>query len=83
MGPLNILNAIRIVDQKLNFIKLVLQVIWKLDEKIQNENTRFKPSSPYAIAKLHAYWTTVNFRNSYNMFCCNGILFNHGSYKRN
>jgi GDPmannose 4,6-dehydratase len=48
----------------------------------QTETTPFKPRSPYAIAKLYAYWTTVNYRESYGMFCCNGILFNHESPRR-
>ncbi|MFH0752517.1 MAG: GDP-mannose 4,6-dehydratase [archaeon] len=49
---------------------------------IQNEQTPFKPRSPYAIAKLDAFWTTRNYRESYNMFACNGILFNHESERR-
>jgi len=48
----------------------------------QNENTPFAPRSPYAIAKLYAYWATVNYREAYNMFACNGILFNHTSPRR-
>ena len=80
MGPLNILNAIRVVNQKIKFYQASTSELYgNSSEKVQNETTRFQPSSPYAIAKLHAYWTTVNFRNSYNMFCCNGILFNHES----
>ena len=46
-------------------------------ESPQNENTQFRPRSPYGIAKLYAHWTTINYRESYNMFCCCGILFNH------
>ncbi|MBF0487123.1 MAG: GDP-mannose 4,6-dehydratase [Nitrospirae bacterium] len=46
---------------------------------IQNEDVPFKPRSPYAVSKLYAYWMTVNFRESYGMFCCNGLLFNHES----
>ena len=80
MGPLNILNAIRVVNERIKFYQASTSELYgNSNEKIQNEYTRFHPSSPYAIAKLHAYWTTVNFRNSYNMFCCNGILFNHES----
>ena len=48
----------------------------------QNENTPFRPRSPYAIAKLYAYWTTVNYREAYGMYACNGILFNHESTRR-
>ena len=79
-GPLNILNAIKVVNQRIKFYQASTSELYgNSSEKVQNETTRFQPSSPYAIAKLHAYWTTVNFRNSYNMFCCNGILFNHES----
>ena len=80
MGPLNILNAIKALIKTLNFIKpVLLRLYGNSKEKIQNEMTRFEPSSPYAISKLYAYWMTVNFRESYNMFCTNGILFNHES----
>ena len=80
MGPLNILNAIRVVNKKIKFYQASTSELYgNSDERIQNENTKFQPSSPYAIAKLHAYWTTINFRKSYNMFCSNGILFNHES----
>ena len=80
MGPLNILDAIRVINQKIKFYQASTSELYgNSEEKVQNETTTFQPSSPYAIAKLHAYWTTVNFRNSYNMFCCNGILFNHES----
>lgn len=51
-------------------------------ESPQNESTRFQPRSPYGIAKLYAHWTTINYRESYNMFCCCGILFNHESERR-
>ena len=80
MGPLNILNAIRVVNKKIKFYQASTSELYgNSDQRIQNENTKFQPSSPYAIAKLHAYWTTINFRKSYNMFCSNGILFNHES----
>ena len=51
-------------------------------EKPQTEKTPFYPRSPYAVAKLYAYWITVNYREAYNMFACNGILFNHESQRR-
>ena len=51
-------------------------------ESSQNENTKFQPRSPYGTAKLYAHWTTINYRESYNMFCCCGILFNHESERR-
>ena len=49
-----------------------------VQEVPQKENTPFYPRSPYAVSKLYAYWITVNYRESYGMFACNGILFNHG-----
>jgi GDPmannose 4,6-dehydratase len=52
------------------------------EEIPQNENTRFRPRSPYAVAKVYGYYATVNYRESYDMFCCNGILFNHESPRR-
>ena len=80
IGPLNILNAIRVINKNIKFYQASTSELYGNSiEKIQDENTKFQPSSPYAIAKLHAYWTTINFRESYNMFCCNGILFNHES----
>ena len=53
-----------------------------MQEKPQNENTPFYPRSPYAASKLYAYWITVNYREAYNLFACNGILFNHESPRR-
>jgi len=58
------------------------ELFGKVLETPQNENTPFNPKSPYAISKLFAYWTTVNYRESYNIFACNGILFNHESPRR-
>ena len=55
------------------------ELFGKIQESIQNENTPFYPRSPYAISKLLAYWTTINYRESYGLFACNGILFNHES----
>ena len=54
----------------------------KAAEVPQNEQTRFYPRSPYGVAKLYAHWITVNYRESYDMFCCSGILFNHESPRR-
>ena len=80
MGPLNILNAIKSINKNIKFYQASTSELYgNSKEKIQNEMTRFEPSSPYAISKLYAYWITVNFRESYNMFCTNGILFNHES----
>ena len=53
-----------------------------VQEVPQSETTPFYPRSPYAVAKMYAYWITVNYREAYNMFACNGILFNHESPKR-
>ena len=80
VGPLKILNAIKNIDTKIKFYQASTSELYgNSNEDIQDENTKFEPTSPYAISKLYAYWMTVNFRNSYNMFCCNGILFNHES----
>ena len=54
----------------------------KVLEKPQRETTPFYPRSPYAVAKVYAYWVTVNYRESYGLFACNGILFNHESPRR-
>ena len=66
--------------KKLNFIKQVHQkCLEKLAEIPQNEKTPFYPRSPYGVAKVYAHWITVNYREAYNIFACNGILFNHES----
>ena len=49
------------------------------NNKIQNEKSKFYPKSPYAVAKTYAHWITINYREAYNIFACNGILFNHES----
>ena len=54
----------------------------KLIRFTQNENTKFYPRSPYAVAKLYAYWITINYREAYGIYACNGILFNHESPRR-
>ena len=81
LGTLRILEAIRIWGlrkyqilsyQHLNFMETP-------SDKYQNEKTPFCPRSPYAVAKLYAYWITVNYREAYNIFAANGILFNHES----
>lgn len=58
------------------------EMFGNVEEVPQNEDTRFRPRSPYAIAKVYGYYTTINYRESYDMFCCNGILFNHESPRR-
>ena len=82
LGALRILEAMRILDlqNKTRFYQASTSEIYGLAQEVpQKENTPFYPRSPYAVAKLYAYWITVNYREAYNMFACNGILFNHES----
>jgi GDPmannose 4,6-dehydratase len=85
MGTLRILEAIRILglDKKVRFYQASTSELYGLvQETPQNETTPFYPRSPYAVAKLYAYWITVNYREAYGMYACNGILFNHESPRR-
>ena len=84
MGTLRILEAIRILkfQKKTKFYQASTSEIFGNTEIPQNENTPFRPRSPYAISKLYAYWTTVNYREAYNIFAVNGILFNHEGPRR-
>ncbi|KHF25093.1 GDP-D-mannose dehydratase [Solemya velum gill symbiont] len=85
IGPLRILEAIRILglEEKTRFYQASTSELYgKAVEMPQNENTPFHPRSPYAVAKLYAYWITVNYREAYGMYACNGILFNHESPMR-
>jgi GDPmannose 4,6-dehydratase len=85
MGTLRLLEAIRFLglEKKTKFYQASTSELYGLvQETPQKETTPFYPRSPYAIAKLYAYWTTVNYRESYGMFACNGILFNHESPRR-
>lgn len=82
IGALRILEAIRILklENKTRFYQASTSELYgKVQEIPQTEKTPFYPRSPYAAAKLYAYWITVNYREAYNMFACNGILFNHES----
>ena len=80
VGPLNLLEAIRVVDKTIRFYQASSSEIYGLVQAVpQNEDTPFYPRSPYAAAKLFAHWLTVNYRESYDMFACSGILFNHES----
>ncbi len=82
IGILRILEAIRLLgfSKKTKVYQASTSELYgKAKEVPQSENTPFKPRSPYAIAKLYAYWITVNYREAYNIFACNGILFNHES----
>jgi GDPmannose 4,6-dehydratase len=82
IGTLRILEAIRILgmEKATRFYQASTSELYGLVQQIpQNEKTPFYPRSPYAVAKLYAYWITVNYREAYGMFACNGILFNHES----
>jgi GDPmannose 4,6-dehydratase len=81
-GTLRILEAIRILDltQKTRFYQASTSELYgKVQEVPQSETTPFYPRSPYAVAKMYAYWITVNYREAYGIYACNGILFNHES----
>lgn len=83
LGTLRILDAIKESGLKTKFYQASSSELYgKIQEKKQSETTPFYPRSPYAVAKLYSYWITVNYRESYNMFACNGILFNHESPRR-
>jgi GDPmannose 4,6-dehydratase len=83
IGTLRMLDAIREAGIKTKFYQASSSELYgKVQEVPQKETTPFYPRSPYAVAKLYAYWITVNYRESYNMFACNGILFNHESPRR-
>ncbi len=82
LGALRILEAIRILglEKKTKFYQASTSELYGLvQETPQKETTPFYPRSPYAAAKLYAYWITVNYREAYGMYACNGILFNHES----
>jgi GDPmannose 4,6-dehydratase len=82
LGTLRILEAIRILglEKKTRFYQASTSELYGLVQEIpQKETTPFYPRSPYAVAKLYAYWITVNYREAYGMYACNGILFNHES----
>jgi GDPmannose 4,6-dehydratase len=85
MGTLRLLEAIRILglEKKTRFYQASTSELYGLvQETPQKESTPFYPRSPYAVAKLYAYWITVNYREAYGMYACNGILFNHESPRR-
>lgn len=80
VGPVNLLEAIRIVDPTIRFYQASTSEMFGLVQAIpQSEETPFYPRSPYGAAKLYAHWMTVNYRESYDIFGCSGILFNHES----
>ncbi len=83
MGTLRFLDAIRETGVKTKFYQASTSELYgKVQEVPQSETTPFYPRSPYAVAKLYAYWIVINYREAYNLFACNGILFNHESERR-
>ncbi len=83
LGTLRLLEAIKDTGIKTKFYQASSSELYgKVQEVPQKETTPFYPRSPYAVAKLYAYWITVNYRESYGLFACNGILFNHESPRR-
>tara|TARA_Y100000589_G_C27132655_1_gene621240 strand:- start:447 stop:1592 length:1146 start_codon:yes stop_codon:yes gene_type:complete len=85
LGPLRILDAVRLLglSKKTRIYQASTSELFGLAKQVpQNEETSFYPRSPYAVAKLYAYWITVNYREAYGIFACNGILFNHESKRR-
>ena len=85
LGTLRVLEAVRYLglENKTKIYQASTSELYgKVQEVPQNEETPFYPRSPYGVAKLYAYWIVVNYREAFNMFACNGILFNHESPKR-
>ena len=85
LGTLRLLEAIRILklEKKTKFYQASTSELYGLiQEPKQNENTPFYPRSPYGVAKLYSYWITINYREAYGIYACNGILFNHESPRR-
>ncbi len=83
LGVTRILEAIRTVNPKIRFYQASSsEMFGKIRETPQNEKTPFYPRSPYGVAKVYGHWITVNYRESYGIFCCSGILFNHESPRR-
>ena len=85
LGTLRILEAIRLLglEKKTRFYQASTSELYGLVQEIlQKETTPFYPRSPYAVAKLYAYWITVNYTEAYGIYACNGILFNHESPRR-
>ena len=83
MGPLRLLSAIKELNPKIKFYQAsTSELFGNSEETPQKETTRFAPRSPYGVSKLYAFEITKNYRESYNLFACNGILFNHESPRR-
>lgn len=80
IGALNVLEAIRFIDPSIHFYQASTSEMFGLiQEAVQSEKTPFHPRSPYGVAKLFGHWSTVNYRESFGLFACSGILFNHES----
>lgn len=83
LGALKMLEAIRQVNPRIKFYQASSsEMFGKVSSSLQNEKSPFYPRSPYGVAKLYAHWITVNYRESYGIFACSGILFNHESERR-
>jgi GDPmannose 4,6-dehydratase len=83
LGVARVLEAIRLVDTSIRFYQASSsEMFGKVQESPQTESTSFYPRSPYGVAKVYGHWITVNYRESYDMFACSGILFNHESPRR-
>lgn len=83
LGVTRVLDAVRLVDKNIKFYQASSsEMFGKVREVPQNENTPFYPRSPYGAAKVYGHWITVNYRESYGLFACSGILFNHESPRR-
>jgi GDPmannose 4,6-dehydratase len=80
LGCVHLLEAIRIINPKIKFYQASTSEMFGMVQEIpQTEKTPFYPRSPYGVAKLYAHWMTINYKESYNIFACSGILFNHES----
>src|SRR5205085_12040901 len=82
LGTVRLLEAIRETGIEARFYQASSSEMFGSAPPPQNETTPFHPRSPYGVAKAAAYWTAVNYRESYGIYCCNGILFNHESPRR-
>jgi len=83
LGVINVLESIRLIDKKIKFYQASSsEMFGKIRESPQNERTPFYPRSPYGIAKVTGHWVTVNYRESFGIFACSGICFNHESPRR-
>jgi GDPmannose 4,6-dehydratase len=83
LGTVRLLDSIREIDPRIKFYQASSSELFgKVREIPQNEGTPFYPRSPYGVSKMYAYWITVNYREAYDIFACNGILFNHESPRR-